>query len=108
MACKVTVDPTGDNDFVAPANTNVTICFSSASGSYKLTEATYAGQTLTVNRDSCVSFKVAAGTNLLNTTAINPNPTEPVHVSEDCGDGTNGDLGDFPFKPVDGFTVVGL
>ncbi len=106
MACQVTPDPTGNNDFLAPTGANVTICFNTDSGNYRLTAATYAGNALAL-AGNCVSFTVAAGVNLLNTTAVDPDTTETVHLTENCGDGTNRGLGDFPFKPIDGFTVVG-
>jgi len=109
MACKLQNDPTGNNDFLAPAGPpTVTMCFSSADGLYRLTAATYAGQPLAVVNDSCITFEVKPGRNLLALTQISPNPENTVEIFEDCGDGTRKKLGERQFQDLEGYMIGGL
>lgn len=108
MACKVTIDPAGDDDFLAPTGSNVTLCFSSDDGLYRLAAATYDGQPLVVAGDSCVTFTVKAGRKLLALTQVCPNPATTVQIFEDCGDGTKQKLGERPFQDLEGYRIRGL
>lgn len=110
MACSMQNDPTGVDDFLAPAGATVTMVFTATSPNYRLISATYQNVALTVTADSTVAFDVKPGTTLLNVVQVCPGADMQtmVHVTEDCGDGTNNQLRDQPFQKLDGYRIRSL
>lgn len=106
MACQMQRDPTGVDDFLAPADVTVTVCFRSEDAEYELTAATYANQDLDVKNDSTVTFKVIQGRKMLNVTQLSPN-AGTIHVVELCDDGTEHELRQRRFSELDGYSIRG-
>jgi len=104
MACKMQVDPSGDNDFLAPVGT-VTMVFTADSPLYRLTAATYENAPLAVTGDSSVTFDVKPGITLLDVVQVCPDTQTVVHIAEDCGDGTQSKLRNRRFQKLDGYRI---
>jgi len=104
MACKMKVDPSGDNDFLAPVGT-VTMVFTADSPLYRLTAATYEDAPLAVTGDSSVTFDVKPGITLLDVVQVCPDTQTVVHIAEDCGDGTQSKLRNRRFQKLDGYRI---
>ena len=107
MACNMQVDPTGENDFLAPVGT-VTMVFTADSPLYRLTAATYEDAPLTVTGDSSITFDVKPGITLLDVVQVCPDTQTTVHIAEDCGDGTNSKLRDRRFQKLDGYRIKSI
>jgi hypothetical protein len=86
----------------APIGASVTMCFSNAGGTVKLTSAEFeVGQPLAIDHDSCVTFQVKSGTESLFTVVTSPNPNDTYQVSENCGGGNTQKLEDEDYDPND-------
>jgi hypothetical protein len=109
MACKMKRDTSGDNDFVAPAGPpSVTLVFTADSPLYRLVSATYEDAPVPVVNDSTVSFEVKPGITLLDVVQVCPDIKTTVHISEDCGDGTQQKLRDRRFLKLDGYRISSI
>jgi len=107
MACKMQVDPTGENDFLASVGT-VTMVFTADSPLYRLTAATYEDAPLTVTGDSSITFDVKPGLTLLYVVQVCPDTQTVVHIAENCDDGTNSKLRDRRFQKLDGYRIKSI
>jgi len=109
MACRMKRDPSGDNDFVAPAGPpKVTLVFTADSPLYRLVSATYEDAPIEVVNDSIVSFEVKPGITLLDVVQVCPDTRTTVHISQDCGDGTQQKLRDRRFLKLDGYRISSI
>jgi hypothetical protein len=82
MACQLHKDPTGSHKFLASTGANVSLRVESDSSLAKLTAARLHGESIPVQNDSSLSFKVDSGMNIFFLTIISPN-------ANDCGSGSS-------------------
>ena len=109
MPCRMKRDPSGDNDFVAPAGPpSVTLVFTADSPLYRLVSATYEDVAVPVVDDSTVTFEVKPGITLLDVVQVCPDTKTTVHISEDCRDGTQQKLRDRRFLKLDGYRISSI
>jgi hypothetical protein len=106
MACRMKNDPSGDDDFLAPAGPpNVTMVFTADSPLYRLVSATYEEVPVPVTADSTITFEVKPGRTILDVIQVCPDVKTTVHVAEDCGDGTQSQLRNRRFLKLDGYRI---
>lgn len=106
MACQLFKDPTGTVDFIASANSQITVLIQSASATARITAATLNGAPLVLAAGNAV-FKTVAGRNNLDLALAGSNPSEDYEIREDCGGGSTNLMakGNFQDGPTKGFRI---
>lgn len=92
--------------YQGPVGANVTMCFSNAEGTVKLTSAEFeVGKPLPIDNDTCVTFTIQKGTKPLFTTVVSADPNGSYEVRENCGGGKSQKLDDEDVDPNDDATI---
>jgi len=85
VACQLTPDPTGVNEFNTATGAKPTLFADSDSGTVNIVAATSNGAAVALNADGSVTFTAAAGLNIFDLAFAGSDPTEVFRIKENCG-----------------------